>query len=337
MVKEKKRIEFIDALKGFAIICVVLGHIMDGYYKSNLYPDSNDLFWLIFVIIYSFHMGLFFVVSGYLYGVTYCKEKTKKITQTKRLIYVYIIWCILMWFFKIVFSQWVNIEVRILDIFLIPIKAVDPYWYLYVLIIYYLFFSNDLILNFGWKKNLSVLAMISLIASWLPIIEWFEITRLLYFSFFFYFGFCLSKKYIMLDDKAFIVGLIAVAIIFFKLPFQIDRIGGINWICALGVTVALFCLFYKTNKLWRKSKILVNCGKNSLEIYLIHCFLTAGFRVIFYRLGLTILVLNVFVNLILSIIVPISISYILKKIGIYKIFFKGVSRSKIMAKNIDDR
>lgn len=43
MAEKKERIAFIDVLKGFAIMCVVLGHIVDGYYKSNLYPEPMSL------------------------------------------------------------------------------------------------------------------------------------------------------------------------------------------------------------------------------------------------------------------------------------------------------
>ena len=35
-----KRIGYIDALKGFATICVVLGHIVGGYYDANSFPQS---------------------------------------------------------------------------------------------------------------------------------------------------------------------------------------------------------------------------------------------------------------------------------------------------------
>lgn len=119
MAEKKERIAFIDVLKGFAIICVVLGHIVDGYYKSNLYPEQNNFFWMLFVIIYSFHMSLFFMLSGYLYGMVYIKgsiQHFKISRQIKRLAYVYCVWCFLMWGFKILFKNWVNNEVQVIDI-----------------------------------------------------------------------------------------------------------------------------------------------------------------------------------------------------------------------------
>ncbi len=54
MEKVGKRLDYIDALKGFGIILVVLGHMHFGYEVPYQY-------------IYAFHMPLFFLVSGYLY------------------------------------------------------------------------------------------------------------------------------------------------------------------------------------------------------------------------------------------------------------------------------
>ena len=62
------RIEYLDAIKGFAILLVVMGHV-----DAACYEDWNDvlqktdigaMFW--WKVIYSFHMPLFFCVSGYL-------------------------------------------------------------------------------------------------------------------------------------------------------------------------------------------------------------------------------------------------------------------------------
>lgn len=52
-----ERNQFIDSLKGFAIILVVLGHSLEKFG----YNDS-----LVHNLIYAFHMPLFFVISGYL-------------------------------------------------------------------------------------------------------------------------------------------------------------------------------------------------------------------------------------------------------------------------------
>lgn len=57
----KVRNPFIDALKGFAIILVVLGNSVHLYA-----PDYKET--VVFRFCYSFHMALFFVIGGYLCG-----------------------------------------------------------------------------------------------------------------------------------------------------------------------------------------------------------------------------------------------------------------------------
>lgn len=58
-VNKNNRIEFIDRLKGFAIILVIVGHIIQF---NDINGGSNNT---LFKIIYSFHMPLFFILSGY--------------------------------------------------------------------------------------------------------------------------------------------------------------------------------------------------------------------------------------------------------------------------------
>lgn len=53
-----KRINYIDYMRGIAIILVVMGHLI----QFNGFPTSNP----VFEFIYSFHMPLFFAISGYI-------------------------------------------------------------------------------------------------------------------------------------------------------------------------------------------------------------------------------------------------------------------------------
>lgn len=70
----KQRIEYIDAIKGFAILLMVIGHAIAWNYSDYSlictydYNQSNNtkIGGLIWQLIYSFHMLLFFMVSGFL-------------------------------------------------------------------------------------------------------------------------------------------------------------------------------------------------------------------------------------------------------------------------------
>lgn len=62
----KSRVQYIDALRGFGILLVVAGHLIQ-YNYSQCYTTP------VFNIIYSFHMPLFFFISGMTMGI--CKRK----------------------------------------------------------------------------------------------------------------------------------------------------------------------------------------------------------------------------------------------------------------------
>ena len=62
-MSHSKRIEWIDIAKGIGIILVVLGHCL----RDDMRINSSFIDFL-YQLIYSFHMGLFFSISGYLYG-----------------------------------------------------------------------------------------------------------------------------------------------------------------------------------------------------------------------------------------------------------------------------
>lgn len=69
METTQKRIEELDMLKGYGIVCMVLGHIYLG--------------WIFDKYIHSFHMPLFFIVSGFLYsGKNGMIELIKKRSRT---------------------------------------------------------------------------------------------------------------------------------------------------------------------------------------------------------------------------------------------------------------
>lgn len=66
-LNEKRRSVLIDALRGVAIILVIIGHCISngsgsGYFSNQGYYEN-----IAFKFIYSFHMPLFMIISGYLF------------------------------------------------------------------------------------------------------------------------------------------------------------------------------------------------------------------------------------------------------------------------------
>ena len=77
-METKKRNYAIDCLKGFAIILVVLGHVMDGYLKTDIFLNQRNYIFNIFNYIYAFHMPLFFIISGFVFQLAYVTGDSTK-------------------------------------------------------------------------------------------------------------------------------------------------------------------------------------------------------------------------------------------------------------------
>lgn len=133
----KDRLPWIDITKGIAIILVVLGHVVTSFYNSGLLNDSK-LFELVYNFIYSFHMPLFFFISGFL---AYKKDEsfTKKSVIVKILSYAipYVVFSVLLWLFHytlhLVAPLSVNNVYSIEDLLLIPIYPLTFMWFIYAL------------------------------------------------------------------------------------------------------------------------------------------------------------------------------------------------------------
>lgn len=62
----RERVDWIDTAKGIAILLVVVGHV-GGYTGKYSIPEYQR--WIDYAVwlIYTFHMPLFFCLSGYVY------------------------------------------------------------------------------------------------------------------------------------------------------------------------------------------------------------------------------------------------------------------------------
>ena len=136
-----KREVWVDYLKVFACVLVVLGHFFQSMVKARVIPESHAYQWFN-TTLYYFHVPLFFICSGYLYQryAAVRSWESWKNNAVKKLVALgvpYFIFSFITWLLKTVFSGAVNEQVGgLLDtLFLHP---VSPYWYLYILFLFFL-------------------------------------------------------------------------------------------------------------------------------------------------------------------------------------------------------
>ena len=93
----KERAILLDALRGFAIILVVLGHAI----QSSFVDYDNNPF---FRIIYSFHMPLFMFLSGYVSYASFDGTINKLVRRFRSLIIPFLFGYLLL-FYSTIYIQ----------------------------------------------------------------------------------------------------------------------------------------------------------------------------------------------------------------------------------------
>lgn len=267
----------------------------------------------------------------------FAKKRKIKI-QIFNLIYTYVVFSWLMGVFKIVMGRFANNGVTWMDLLLIFMKAIYPYWYLYVLLIFYFAFSflkNSKKAYWIAGALVTALSIASLFIGE-KIGFYFEVKHVLYYSFFFFAGIVIS--HVNTDSLKFkplatiLFGMAVVSVILCRdkilsakhVTDCISDMYGFKIIIAFGISCMLFVIFKalfssEKNPLVR---FLRTIGQYSLEIYVIHCIFTAGNRVILPKLHVTNFWLNITANVILSTAIPILFAVICKKMHLHGYIFR---------------
>lgn len=333
LTTSRPRITWLDSLKGFAIICVVIGHILDGYMSAGAFPDCLGIQRTIFQLIYTFHMPLFFIVSGFMYAMAYFdadgRPKLHKLKwQLPNIAILYFLFTALLVAFKLFFARYTNDQVSSWAPFLHSWRfPIGPYWYLYALFGFYLV-SLPLV---GWGRrvwSLPILLIVSATAAYFINVNGFCVNQMLLHLLFFAMGIVAQRNNITLSWTPTIIALCAsviIAVIFWGngLGTPKDYVHyhpTVNTFVAIGICLFLWKLFSATPAL--DNRLFNLCGRYCLEIYVLHCFFTAGFRSILPALGLHNFYLNLILNSILSTALPLLIALTTQRLHIHTIIFR---------------
>lgn len=298
------RINWIDSMKGIAILCVVLGHVLLGYYENSAFSTSilNNIYILKYWI-YTWHMPLFVLISGYTFSLSCIRKEAIDIEKTKlsllNIALLYLIFQVLLCSSKMVFSNFVDNKMNISGLLEMIFLPNNIMWYLWVLIIYYLVFGY-LIKNvnmFSGRRWLFVFAILTLI----NIIEKFTASmvnyrlctgNLLHCAAYFWLGIGLCKitriyndartRFLLAFSCAYVTLYIFALAVFNDFALREGLLyivlGELNAICMF---ILLFSIFQ-----YVKYETISKIGRNSLIVYLLHTYIVTAFKVFFIRIGL---------------------------------------------------
>lgn len=112
-MSESIRLNWVDSLKGFGILLVVLGHIQTNHLLFfNFDSQTKDIY------IYSFHMPLFFFISGFLFNSEKWMSKAKEfvLARIKNIVLPYINYMAISVLFWIICAWMFNLKIQFLGL-----------------------------------------------------------------------------------------------------------------------------------------------------------------------------------------------------------------------------
>jgi fucose 4-O-acetylase-like acetyltransferase len=279
----KSRLDWIDYAKGVGIIFVVFGHVIKGLNTANLI-DSKFYYYAV-NFVYSFHMPLFFILSGYFFYSSLKKRGNKSFIFNKlgTIAYPFLIWSILQTIIEVKASGYINSPRSLWLSLDFLYKPKDQFWFLFAL-----FFINViglLAFNFSKKWGMLLLFLIWAIGYSTNLqtgIFGKTFVNLIYFAV----GIALFKyQYIteqILKSRMFILNAIIFCIsIYFYFTFPHNL-----WYNEIFPPLAgSFTIFYLSNVCANKNgfKFLEYLGINSIVIYLVHIIASSGTRIILVK------------------------------------------------------
>lgn len=331
---EKTRLQYIDLTKAILSYLVILGHCIIFGNINEQYDVEQRSFLLKF--IYSFHMPLFMLISGYFVGRGFSIKRFEAIKSRVRLLKPVFVIAIISAFLGSV--NGFSIKLFILDLVK---KFFLNYWFLWAVVwCSFVVGVINIISSDRWRYFWYIL----IIVLGLLFPDNYNLGGYKFMLPYMICGFEMGKQEKNLyrgKYKWLFFVLAAVCIFGYKAKYLIHESGvyllALNetmlqhlfidlyrWIAGFIVSYAILLLCDSLSKIMKKSQLELcsKVGKISMELYVIHVyFLSYVLIPISNRLGIT---YNIFICIIQSIIVfvisIISIN-ILKKIHLYKFFF----------------
>jgi fucose 4-O-acetylase-like acetyltransferase len=322
------REQWLDIAKGFAILLVVLGHVLIGFLTAGMYPQLHDGLNYVVYTLYSFHMPLFFAISGYLYARNEQRatlEKAGEVAMKKliRLGIPFIIFSLLQGLMHLALNGYTNHPFQAIRLIKMFIDPFDQFWFLYALLAIFLVVP---LLEIATRKDALIFCLL-LSVKFIPALfnihvpfpffEW-----LMAYALYFYAGALMARH----GQKAITHPLLTTAGALLYIPLNVLLYNPQTLICVqgnpspLGPTAAsvllafsgmLFALFVVQCLIlplrWGKA-LFTGLGLFSFEIYLLHTIPSAATRLVLQKLLHTDnLMLHLTLALAVGILIPVFI------------------------------
>lgn len=309
------RSDWADVARGIGIILVVFEHAARGIVSAGLAPNS-DAFKLQDAAIYSFHMPLFFFLSGCFFSrgaglVEFARSRTLV------LVYPYLLWTLLVGSIVIIAGELVNNPLALNALARIFWQPIQQYWFLYAL---FLCHWAGFLVRPAWALAALAIGLHVLTAFvGLGNIALTSAHYLIYFAV----GVWGAAFWKRASDAprlrgaciAAVAAIAAAAILLaHKPPYALasfppaDRFG----LAVFGVAAVIGASI----ALQRKAPVLSSIGRASMAIYVMHTLFSAGARIALQHAGFSNPLLHYMVGTALGLAVPFAAYVFAKRAGV---------------------
>lgn len=305
-VSVKKRIEYIDALRGFSMFCVVLMHFWNRF---PMEIQHNVYFGMIETVIQMFFLPLFFLISGFF--------SYKRLSKTN-IIDKFITYIFAAFLFSLLYGVFIcgrNYDFG-------QMTSYRYYWF--TIALFQMLLLTQVILLLNKYKSLCLLLVSVLLLLFVPIIDrmeekpfmcdilaWREVC--FFYSFYVLGVICGTYKshFEQLLDKKWFRNIIVISfIVLLGLRGYTSGIldFGLAFICRFSATMTIFLLFHYFRDFFSSGNLVsrtINLvGKRTLDIYFLHYFfLPSTVCMTFLMQGNNIMTMMIMIGTIITLVV----------------------------------
>jgi fucose 4-O-acetylase-like acetyltransferase len=319
-VSDSRR-SWIDIAKGIGILLVVYGHVAEGVFKAGI-PFDRTFFRAVDVAIYSFHMPLFFFLSGLFFFSSWENRGTRGLLASKvnTLVYPYVLWSLLQGSVEILLEQYTNKHATVNEVMALLWEPRQQFWFLYAL--FFIFVASCLAYSIAKRRWLFAVPLAAAVAFLcrddVPFI--WPLKYLAMFGVYFAIGASYpglaqlatraSWKSVLLLGVAFLAG---------QVVYQATVAGTLGWENALlalpiGLAGIAWVAAGSATISGRSADWLTYLGRASLGIYLMHTMAASGTRIILQKLlGVESLPLHLVLGTFAGIIAPLCALKLLER------------------------
>lgn len=317
MTAQGQRETWVDNVKALACALVVIGHFEQSMVRVGILP-AGDFYGWFQMTIYSFHVPLFFICSGYLYQ-RYSRVNSLSSwwgSVTKKLLSLgvpYMVFTLVTLGMKVLAADDVNSPAAnpLMTLFIQPIS---PYWFLYTLLI--LFVITPTVRNDSQSVWMLVLALILKVLSLMGVGEGlpFAISSVMERGVWFVagMGLCSLGWVHRLGKVMFAFGLLSLPISMLVYTLALGSWAEFVLGCLACTCVLSGALEFSSKE--EQPSLLALCARFTLPVFLMHTIFAAGMRVLLLRLGIEIAFVHIVAGLAASFVCPAITMIFLEKL-----------------------